>query len=68
MLQEARSEKESLARKKARGKKKEFLFRDRAAEGKTQRLIYQFNESGNDRNNWGAASPLKSIAWRFMAH
>lgn len=42
--------------------------RHRKAEGETQSLIYQFNESGNDRNNCGAASPLKSIAWRFMAH
>lgn len=39
---------------------------DRVAEGGRQCIIYQFNEPGNDRNNRGAALPLKSIAVRFM--
>lgn len=65
-LKEKRASKESTERNKAR--KRGSAQRHRKAEGETQRLIYQFNESGNDRNNCGAASPLKSIAWRFMAH
>lgn len=65
-------EREKSTKKKAQKEtkhKNEGLLRGTERQrGETQSLIYQFNESGNDRNNCGAASPLKSIAWRFMVH
>ena len=41
--------------------------RSRKAERRIASAIHQFNEDDDDRNNWGAASALKSIAWLFMA-
>lgn len=37
------------------------------AERRIASAIHQFNEVDDDRNNWRAASALKSIAWLFMA-